>query len=96
MTTFILALQPGLESKYEDFSYQRQGFAGKNKKNGTLEVLPTDAFRIVPLTELLPELRQMVNQAVAEQAAELAPKLVSELVKELDKGDDSGDVPKAI
>ena len=94
--TYVLALMEGLEKKYKDFTYQRQGFAGLNVSNGTLEVLPTDAFRIVPLTELLPELRQMVNQAVAEQAAELAPKLVSELVKELDKGDDSGDVPKAI
>lgn len=79
----LMVLAPGFEKRYDSFSYERQGFAGRNKVTNAMEVLPPEAITIIPSSQLIPELNDVIYKAIETHVKEIAPQLVSAIAKEL-------------
>lgn len=85
MVRYVLALKPDLEQRYENFSYERQGFAGRNKSSGALEILPVDAFQVVPASSLFPDMNDMIRNACAALLKDIAPEMAHEILDAITK-----------
>ena len=79
----IVMLAERYSDQYEDISIQRQGWVGRNKATGATEVLPVNAFDIIPLDQvLLPEVERMVYKLFQELVGD---------VKEEEDAEDPGE-----
>jgi len=78
----ILTLKEGLETKYENIQYSRQGFIARNKISGQQEGLPLDAFAITPLDRLLPELFSEIERKVTEEVVSHAKMISAQIADE--------------
>lgn len=81
----IMVLADGVEKKYDTFSYQRQGFCGRNKQTSQMEVLGPEAITVIPSTSLIPDLNEMIYKTIETHVKEIAPELVKAIVKELEE-----------
>jgi hypothetical protein len=79
--THILTLKAGLETRYSDIQYTRQGFVAYNKNAKQQEGLPFDAFDITPLEKILPEIFVAIEQKVVEQVKLATKDAASQIVE---------------
>jgi len=72
----IVMLAERYANKYEDITFRRQGWVGRNKDTNVTEVLPINAFEILPLNQvLLPEVERITRDLLSTLlgGAELKP-----------------------
>lgn len=67
----IVILSERNSQRYENITFQRQGWVGRNKETGVTEVLPINAFEIVPM-------RQFIAPIVEQEARRLLMGLLAE------------------
>jgi hypothetical protein len=70
----LLVLKSGIEQKFQNIQFSRQGFTGYNIAVRQQEVLPLDAFDIVPMDRLYPDLWTEIERKVTEKVEEALKK----------------------
>jgi hypothetical protein len=77
----LLVLKSGIEARFKDIQFSRQGFIGYNIAVKQQEVLPLDAFAIVPMDKLYPDLWTEIERKVVEKVDEATKKSAESIVE---------------